>query len=175
MSLDGNTFPNNEAYLKDYEEKIRQLPYEELNDILDVIDRNPVSRDKSPERINIVKKRMAELEPIVCQEEERKAKLHEELEERYRKNHSHIFSIILFLPMLIAVQFFEFNDNVKLIFTGLILPLFALDGFINKGFISRGGTIHKDETPILFKIYLITFLIASVICLVSGIYYSFNP
>lgn len=54
----GNNFPNNEAYLKDYEAKIRELPLDELYEILEQIETHPLYKDKTPERINIVKKRI---------------------------------------------------------------------------------------------------------------------
>lgn len=47
----------NAEYLKAYEEQIRKLPLDELEEILDIIKKDP-----SPERINIVNKRIQELE-----------------------------------------------------------------------------------------------------------------
>lgn len=44
-------------YLKDYESQIRKLPLDELYEVLDII-----KKDKSPERIDIVNKRICELE-----------------------------------------------------------------------------------------------------------------
>jgi hypothetical protein len=46
-------------YLKAYEEQIRTLPLDELYEVLDIIKHDP-----SPERINIVNKRIQELEEI---------------------------------------------------------------------------------------------------------------
>ena len=46
-----------EDYLKDYEEQIRKLPLDELYEVLDIIE-----KDDSPERQNIVKARIAEIE-----------------------------------------------------------------------------------------------------------------
>lgn len=46
-----------EEYLKDYKQQIRKLPLDELYEVLDII-----SKDDSPERQNIVKARIAELE-----------------------------------------------------------------------------------------------------------------
>ena len=46
-----------EEYLKDYKEQIRKLPLDELYEVLDII-----SKDDSPERQNIVKARIAEIE-----------------------------------------------------------------------------------------------------------------
>jgi hypothetical protein len=46
-----------EDYLKDYEEQIRKLPLDELYEVLDIIE-----KDDSPERQNIVKTRIAEIE-----------------------------------------------------------------------------------------------------------------
>lgn len=167
MSLDGNTFPNNEAYLKDYEEKIRQLPYEELNDILDVIDRNPVSRDKSPERINIVKKRMAELEPIVCQEEERKAKLHEELEKKYKENHSIIFGVLFFAFLIVGINCIAIEQTEASTFCLAFASLFlGIEGYVDK----RLGHIYKEESPIAFKITLTVYFTLSAILFIYGIY-----
>ena len=50
-----------EEYLKDYENKIRKLPVEELYEILDVIRDHPFKADDSPERIRIIEKRIIEL------------------------------------------------------------------------------------------------------------------
>lgn len=54
--------PFTKEYLKDYEEKIRKLPLEELYDILSVIRDNPFKADDTLERVNIVEKRIEELE-----------------------------------------------------------------------------------------------------------------
>ncbi len=48
-------------YFKDYEEKIRQLPLEELYDILSLIRDDPFKADGTPERVKIVEKRIREL------------------------------------------------------------------------------------------------------------------
>jgi len=50
-----------EEYLKDYENKIRKLPVEELYEILDMIRDHPFKADDSPERIQIIEKRIIEL------------------------------------------------------------------------------------------------------------------
>lgn len=50
-----------EEYLKDYENKIRKLPVEELYEILDMIRDDPFKADDSPERIQIIEKRIIEL------------------------------------------------------------------------------------------------------------------
>ena len=48
-------------YLKDYEKKIRELPVEELYDILSQIRDHGFQADDSPERIRIIEKRIIEL------------------------------------------------------------------------------------------------------------------
>ena len=48
--------PFSQEYLKDYKEKIRQLPLEELYEIMEIIQNDPTK-----ERFNIVKKRIEEL------------------------------------------------------------------------------------------------------------------
>ena len=50
-----------EEYLKDYENKIRKLPVEELYEILDVIRDHPFKADDTPERIQIIEKRIIEI------------------------------------------------------------------------------------------------------------------
>ena len=50
-----------EEYLKDYENKIRKLPVEELYEILEMIRDDPFKADDSPERIQIIEKRIIEL------------------------------------------------------------------------------------------------------------------
>ena len=49
--------PFTQEYLKEYEEKIRQLPLEELYDILNLIRDDSFNADDSPERVKIVEKR----------------------------------------------------------------------------------------------------------------------
>lgn len=49
--------PFTEEFLKSYEEQIRKLPLDELYEVMDII-----KKDSSPERINIVKARIRELE-----------------------------------------------------------------------------------------------------------------
>jgi len=49
--------PFTEEFLKNYEEQIRKLPLDELYEVMDII-----KKDTSPERINIVKVRIQELE-----------------------------------------------------------------------------------------------------------------
>ena len=49
--------PFTEEFLKSYEEQIRKLPLDELYEVMDII-----KKDSSPERINIVKIRIRELE-----------------------------------------------------------------------------------------------------------------
>ena len=53
--------PFSEEYLKDYENKIRKLPVDELYEILDTIRDHPLKADDSPERVQIVEKRIIEL------------------------------------------------------------------------------------------------------------------
>ena len=53
--------PFSQEYLKDYEAKIRQLPLQELYDILSLIRDDPFKADDSPERVKIVEKRIEEL------------------------------------------------------------------------------------------------------------------
>lgn len=60
-----------QEYLKNYEEKIRKLPLEELYDILDLIRDDPFKADDSPERVKIVEKRIKELDSNVINEQER--------------------------------------------------------------------------------------------------------
>ena len=50
--------PFTEEFLKNYEEQIRKLPLDELYEVMDII-----KKDSSPERINIVKARIKELDP----------------------------------------------------------------------------------------------------------------
>ena len=50
-----------EEYLKDYENKIRKLPVEKLYEILEMIRDDPFKADDSPERIQIIEKRIIEL------------------------------------------------------------------------------------------------------------------
>ena len=53
--------PFSEEYLKDYENKIQKLPVDELYEILDTIRDHPLKADDSPERVQIVEKRIIEL------------------------------------------------------------------------------------------------------------------
>ena len=63
--------PFSKEYLKDYEEKIRQLPQEELYDILCLIRDDPFKADDSPERVKIVENRIRELDTNYINEQDK--------------------------------------------------------------------------------------------------------
>ena len=105
--------PFSQEYLKDYEEKIRQLPLEELYDILNLIRDDPFKADDSPERVKIVEKRIRELDSNYINEQDKDPiglipteELNEKLEEEFKKKphpKSAIIEIIGFISTLLGL------------------------------------------------------------------------
>lgn len=98
MMNEGNL--KDSRYLKDYESQIRKLSLDELYEVLDII-----KKDKSPERIDIVNKRIDELKQLDPPDEiiHRKGGLTaEELRNLF------LWMIILAIPLLIVVKIIKF-------------------------------------------------------------------
>ena len=175
MAFGESDFPKDEKYLREYEEKIRQLPYEELDDILSLIEMDPVRRDKSPERINIVKKRMAELEPMVRAAEEKKAEVHKRAVENYKKNRSGVgmilwlISLCLMVFPLIGLCAHEMELGISCVLIGIALVLFIVFEWLDKAAYGRGGTLYKEEHPVAYWASLIFQACAALVLLVSGV------
>lgn len=171
MAFGESDFPKDEKYLKEYEEKIRQLPYEELEDVLSVIE----GGDKSPERIHIVKKRMAELEPMVRAAEEKKAEVHKRAVENYKKNRSGVgmilwlISLCLMVFPLIGLCAHEMELGICCVLIGIALVLFIVCEWLDKAAYGRGGTLYKEEHPVAYWAYLIFQACAALVLLVSGV------
>lgn len=90
--------PFSEEYLKDYENKIRKLPVDELYEILDTIRDHPLKADDSPERVQIVEKRIVELtgdkDSILSREE-----FNKKVEQEYIEKTNPLASDLKFLEL----------------------------------------------------------------------------
>ena len=96
-------------YLKDYERKIRELPVEELYDILSQIRDHGFKADDSPERIRIVEKRIIELtgdKNAILPIEQYSQDLNEKYQNRMTPG-SVVFKVIGFILILTGFCFFD--------------------------------------------------------------------
>ncbi len=143
-----------QEYLKDYENKIRELPLEELHDILYVIRDDVFKADDSPERIKIVENRIIELtgdKDSILPIEKRSNKLSEE----YLNNSSLTSLLLRFSSLLLFVAGVASNVNgsytpTAYILWGLGSLAFALSNLIDGQILLKlRGTvialIRKDE------------------------------
>jgi hypothetical protein len=93
-----------EEYLKDYENKIRKHPVEELYEILDMIRDNPFKADNSPERIQIIEKRILELtgdKDCILPREEYNKKIEQEY---FEKTNPLVVGLEVFGVLLILIS-----------------------------------------------------------------------
>ena len=140
-----------EEYLKDYENKIRELPLEELYDILYTIRDHALKADDTPERIKIVENRIIELtgdkDSILPIDQYR-----QKLDEDYRNHSSQtsflvkIFGLLLLFAGIASISFFP----AYYILSGLGSLAFALSNLIDGQILLKlRGTvialIRKDE------------------------------
>lgn len=165
--------PFSKAYLREYKKKIRQLPLEELYDILEQIEWHPINKDRTPERVNIVKKRIHDLEWMRNETEKRDR--HAEVEKRF-KERQNTYVILLdaityacIFATLIYTTADHFDIHKMSLFLGSGLFAEAASATISGGITIKGGTIYKEENPYLFKILVILFLVAGPCFLVYGI------
>ena len=169
--------PFTQEYLKDYEEKIRQLPLEELYDIISLIRDDPIKADDTQERVRIVEKRIEELEnsPAAVDPVE---ELNEKLETEYQKK-PHLLSFILkavaFILLIIGIiNFLLANDtsiNKSALVTGIATILIMYAELLDKRVSGRGGNYHKEAHPFIYWSEIAFLFIAGV----AGIFYGVQP
>lgn len=168
--------PFTQEYLKEYEEKIRQLPLEELYDILNLIRDDSFKADDSPERVKIVEKRIRELDSNYLNELDKvpiglipTEELNEKLEEEFKKKphpKSTVIKIIGFVSILLGFLFFPAKHEKGLsfgtLFMSIALLCFAYAGIIDKRVPIRGGVIHKTAHPVAFWCMIIIEIIGAL-------------
>lgn len=171
--------PFSQEYLKDYDAKIRQLPLEELYDILSLIRDDPFKADDSPERVKIVEKRIRELDSNYINEQDKDPiglipteELNEKLEEEFKKKphpKTAIIEIIGFISTLLGLLLIPARNENDLsfgmffVFIGFIC--LACVGLIDKRVIVRGGTIHKAAHPVAFWCMIIMEIVGALLAL----------
>ncbi|WP_173467715.1 hypothetical protein [Fibrobacter succinogenes] len=169
--------PFSKEYLKDYEEKIRQLPQEELYDILCLIRDDPFKADDSPERVKIVENRIRELDSNYINEQDKTPislipteELNNRLEEEFQKKPHTKSTVIRCIGFISIVSGFLLlpakNENglsLGMPFISITLFCFAYAGLIDKRTSIRGGVIHKAAHPIAFWCIIITEIILALL------------
>lgn len=173
----GNNFPNNEAYLKDYEAKIREQPLDELYEILEQIENHPLYKDKTPERINIVKKRIRELDHDAPLEKAEKEALHAKVVEECEKNDDPriaLFNIIsiIFLIMAFAYVCTEGPKAFIYLFSlGASVISYTISCVFKKVIAIRGARFYKAENAQGFKAVVGSYFLFGAFFFIAGILY----
>ena len=150
-----------QEYLKDYEEKIRQLPLEELYDILSLIRDDPFKADDSPERVKIVENRIRELDSNYINEqdktpigliptEELNNRLEEEFQKKPHPKSSALETIGLFISLFALILLTSRTEKGYL----CAMPFISLSSFclayaslMNKRVTLQGSFFHKEAYP----------------------------
>ncbi len=160
-----------QEYLKDYENKIRELPLEELHDILYVIRDDVFKADDSPERIKIVENRIIELtgdkDSILPVDQYR-----QKLDEDYRNHSSQtsflikIFGLLLLYAGIASISFFP----AYYILLGLGILVLALSNLIDgQILLTLRGTvialIRKDQKLSFWSLTGVSCLIGIGLCI----------
>ena len=175
--------PFSKEYLKDYEKKIRALPLENLYDILCLIRDDPFKADETPERIQIVEKRIRELNPDDVFDEKKEPfgavaseKLNDKLEEEFKKKPHTKTAIIETVGLISALLgflfFFAKNENglsFGMPFIAISLLCLVCTSLIDKRVHVRAGVMHKDAYPICYWCTVITELIAAIVIIAMAI------
>ena len=153
-----------EEYLKDYENKIRKLPVEELYEILEMIRDDPFKADDSPERIQIIEKRIIELtgdKDCILPRKEYNKKIEQEYLE---KTNPLVVGLEVLGALLILIA--EASSNpLSLLICGLGFLIIGLciliDGKIKIYLIGWASICTKKEHPKIF------WSLAGVFCLLG--------
>ena len=153
-----------EEYLKDYENKIRKLPVEELYEILEMIRDDPFKADDSPERIQIIEKRIIELtgdKDCILPRKEYNKKIEQEYLE---KTNPLVVGLEVLGARLILIA--EASSNpLSLLICGLGFLIIGLciliDGKIKIYLIGWASICTKKEHPKIF------WSLAGVFCLLG--------
>lgn len=149
-------------YLKEDENKIRKLPVEELYDILSQIRDHGFKADDSPERIQIVEKRIIELtgdKDAILPMPQYSQKLNEKILSNMTIG-SFLFKIGALLLILVGVGFIDQTTNQYTSFNfitcgiGFLAYVLGcqLDGLINMQLREWATFPTKKGNPIKFKI-----------------------
>ncbi len=165
-------------YLKDYEEKIRQLPLEELYDILSLIRDDPFKADDSPERVKIVENRIRELDSNYINEQDKTPislipteELNNRLEEEFQKKPHTKSTVIRCIGFISIVSGFLLlpakNENglsLGMPFISITLFCFAYAGLIDKRIpLQYGSFAHKAAHPVTFWCFIIMEIIGALL------------
>ena len=148
--------PFSKEYLKDYEEKIRQLPQEELYDILCLIRDDPFKADDSPERVKIVENRIRELDSNYI---------------NFQKKPHTKSTVIRCIGFISIVSGFLLlpakNENglsLGMPFISITLFCFAYAGLIDKRVpLQYGSFAHKAAHPVTFWCFTIMEIIGALL------------
>ncbi len=177
--------PFTKEYLVDYEEKIRQLPLDELYDILNLIRDDPFKADDSPERVKIVEKRIRELDTNYINEQNKDPiglipteELNEKLKAEYKKTEhteSNGLTLIGFILMFFAALFslvpYDRNTlNISFIFAGIAMLLWVGSLLIDQCFFAQGTFVHKKTSPWGYWIYVAMFSFGGILGIICGIF-----
>ncbi|MBR3072723.1 hypothetical protein [Fibrobacter sp.] len=150
--------PFTQEYLKDYEEKIRKLPLEELYDILSLIRDDPFKADDSPERVKIVENRIRELDLIPT--EELNNKLEEEFQKKPHPKSSALAAIGLILALfgfILLASRTEKGLQCAMLFWSLAFFCYAGSSLMDKRVtLQYGSFAHKRAHPVLFWVVVIS-------------------
>ncbi len=166
-----------QEYLRDYEEKIRQLPLEELYDILSLIRDDPFKADDTPERVKIVENRIRELDSNYINEQDKTPiglipteELNNRLEEEFQKKPHTKSTVIRGIGYISIVPGFLLlpatNENglsLGMTFMSITLFCFAYASLIDKRVHVRGEIIHQTAHPITFWCIIIMEIIGALL------------
>lgn len=174
MESGSNKVPFTKAYLKGYEKKIRRLSLEELYDILGTIEMDPFRKDKTPERINIVKKRIRQLENFV-QTYEKEKTFETKIKEEYQKRRTPLVILMEYAAWIFAfagllkisngkksTEPTDFRSEALLI--GAFLFLEACVGLKTRAVTVKGGRIYEAKNPFYYRIVMFSYFAISVGC-----------
>lgn len=172
--------PFSKEYLKDYEDRIRTLPLEDLYDIIGLIRDHPFKADDTPERVRIVEKRIIELEnePAKLDPAE---ELNEKLEEKYKKKYSTegyllnaagVILTIVSLGLLIIKKENGYGHlDLPLCLLGVSLFCSGFSSLIDKRTSGRGWYAHKDAYPRTYWSSVLFQFACGIVAIVFGIYF----
>ncbi len=163
--------PFTQEYLKDYEEKIRKLPLEELYDILSLIRDDPFKADDSPERVKIVENRIRELDSNYINEQDKTPislipteELNNKLEEEFQKKPHPKSSALAAIGLILALFGFillasrtEKGLQCAMLFWSLSFFCLAVTSLMDKRVLLQYGSFaHKRAHPVLFWVVVIS-------------------
>ena len=179
--------PFTKEYLVDYEEKIRQLPLEELYDILNLIRDDPFKADDSPERVKIVEKRIRELDTNYISEQHKEPiglipteELNEKLKAEYQKTEHpesrglDLIGLVLmaFAALFSIIPYDRESLNISFLFAGIAMLLWVGGILIDQCFLFKqyGTFVHKITSPVSYWIFVAMFSFGGILGIICGIF-----